>query len=276
MKTYYRALTIAGSDSGGGAGIQADLKTFSALKCFGMSVITALTAQNTREVTGIFPVPPQFIGLQMDAVLADIGTNAVKIGMLHSPEVIFTVARHLEKWKCANIVLDPVMVAKSGDKLLQDDAVTALKQALIPMADIITPNLPEASVLLGRDITTRADMPDAARDLADLGCPHVLLKGGHLDDTGSGDLLFSTKTGQRIDLPGDRIQTPNSHGTGCTLSSAVCAGLARGMDMLEAVKAAKAYITGALAAGADFSIGRGHGPVHHFYDLWSGTGRPDA
>ena len=273
MKKYYRALTIAGSDSGGGAGIQADLKTFCALGCYGMSVITALTAQNTREVTGIFPVPPPFIGQQMDAVLADIGTDAVKIGMLHSPEVIFTVARHLEKWQCTNIVLDPVMVAKSGDKLLQDDAVAALKQALIPLADIITPNLPEASVLLGRDITTRADMPDAARDLADLGCPHVLLKGGHLDDTGSSDLLFSADTGHILELPGERVQTPNSHGTGCTLSSAVCAGLAKGMDISGAVKAAKAYITGALTAGAQFSIGRGHGPVHHFFNLWSGTGK---
>lgn len=171
MKTYHRTLTIAGSDSGGGAGIQADLKTFSALGCFGMSVITALTAQNTREVTGIFPVPPEFIGQQIDAVLSDIGTDAVKIGMLHSPEVITVVARHLKKWAVPNLVLDPVMVAKSGDKLLQDDAVTALKQTLIPLADIITPNLPEASVLLGRPVISRADMDTAIRDLADLGSP---------------------------------------------------------------------------------------------------------
>jgi hydroxymethylpyrimidine/phosphomethylpyrimidine kinase len=273
MKTYFRALTIAGSDSGGGAGIQADIKTFCALGCFGMSVITAITAQNTKEVTGIFPVPPDFIGQQMDAVLGDIGTDAVKIGMLHSPEVILTVARHLKKWQCANIVLDPVMVSKSGDKLLQDEAVDALKQSLIPMADIITPNLPEASVLLDRAITTREDMTDAVKDLSDLGCPHVLLKGGHLTDAGSGDLLFSAGTGQLVELSGPRIQTPNSHGTGCTLSSAVCAGLARGLDINAAVQNAKAYITGALAAGADFSIGRGHGPVHHFFNLWPGTGK---
>ena len=272
MKTYYRALTIAGSDSGGGAGIQADLKTFSALGCYGMSVITALTAQNTREVSGIFAVPPRFIGQQMDAVLGDIGTDAVKIGMLHSPEVIFTVARHLGKWQCRRIVLDPVMVAKSGDKLLQDDAVAALKQALIPLADIITPNLPEASVLLERDITTRDDMPGAARDLADLGCPHVLLKGGHLDGAGSSDLLFSADTGQLLELPGERVQTPNAHGTGCTLSSAVCAGLARGMAIPDAVKNAKTYITGALTAGAGYAIGRGHGPVHHFFTLWPDAG----
>jgi hydroxymethylpyrimidine/phosphomethylpyrimidine kinase len=270
MKTYYRALTIAGSDSGGGAGIQADLKTFSALGCFGMSVITALTAQNTREVTGIFPVPPDFIGRQIDAVLSDIGTDAVKIGMLHSPEVILTVARHLKKWHVCNLVLDPVMVAKSGDKLLQDDAVAALKQSLIPLADIITPNLPEASVLLGRTVSNRADMERAARDLADLGCPHVLVKGGHLSDDSSLDLLFSAATGQLQELPGNRVPTPNSHGTGCTLSSAVCAGLAKGMDMSNAVKHAKTYITGALAAGAAFSIGQGHGPVHHFHALWPG------
>jgi hydroxymethylpyrimidine/phosphomethylpyrimidine kinase len=274
MKTYFRALTIAGSDSGGGAGIQADVKTFCALGCFGMSVITALTAQNTKKVTGIFPIPPDFIGQQMDAVLEDIGTDAVKIGMLHSPEVIFTVARHLKKWQCRNIVLDPVMVSKSGDKLLQDEAVDALKQSLIPMADIITPNLPEASVLLGRAVTAREDMADAVKDLSDLGCPNVLLKGGHLTDEGSGDLLFSAGTGQWIELPGIRIQTPNSHGTGCTLSSAVCAGLARGLDINAAVQNGKAYITGALAAGADFSIGRGHGPVHHFFNLWPDNGKP--
>jgi hydroxymethylpyrimidine/phosphomethylpyrimidine kinase len=271
MKTYFRALTIAGSDSGGGAGIQADLKTFSALGCFGMSVITALTAQNTREVAGIFPIPPLFIGQQMDAVLADIGTDAVKIGMLHSPEVIFTVARHLEKWQCPHVVLDPVMVAKSGDKLLREEAVEALKTTLIPMAAIITPNLPEASVLLGRKVADRSDMAGAAKDLADLGCPHVLLKGGHLSGAGSGDLLFSAGTGKLLELPGDRIQTANSHGTGCTLSSAVCAGLAKGLDIPGAVKAAKAYITGSLAAGAGFSLGQGHGPVHHFFNLWPGS-----
>lgn len=270
MKTYHRALTIAGSDSGGGAGIQADLKTFSALGCFGMSVITALTAQNTREVTGIFPVSPDFIGQQIDAVLSDIGTDAVKIGMLHSPEVIVTVARHLKKWGARNLVLDPVMVAKSGDKLLQDDAVTALKDTLIPMADIITPNLPEASVLLGRAVTAREDMDQAAKDLAGLGCPHVLLKGGHLTDDTSLDLLFSADTGQVRELPGKRVSTPNSHGTGCTLSSAVCAGLAKGMEMAEAVAHAKSYITGALAAGAAFAVGQGHGPVHHFHALWPG------
>ncbi len=265
MKSYFKALTIAGSDSGGGAGIQADLKTFSALGCFGMSVITALTAQNTRVVTGIFPAPAEFIGQQIDAVMEDIGTDAVKIGMLHSPDVIETVADRLSQWQCPNIVLDPVMVSKSGDKLLLGDAVHALKKNLIPMASIITPNLPEASVLLERSITDIKDMPQAAKDIADLGCANVLLKGGHLNNESSSDILYQ-KDGERMtELPGIRINTPNSHGTGCTLSSAICAGLARGVELKTAVTNAKAYITEALKAGAEYSIGRGHGPVHHFY-----------
>ncbi len=268
MKSYFRALTIAGSDSGGGAGIQADLKTFSALGCFGMSAITALTAQNTHSVTGIFPVTPEFIGEQIDAVLSDIGTDAVKIGMLHSPEVIEMVARKLTQWKCPNIVLDPVMISKSGDKLLRDDAVKALKTILIPKAFIITPNLPEASVLLDRKVTTPEDMIRAARDLANLGCTNVLLKGGHLTGDDSADLLFQKDKDTLTKLPGIRIDTPNSHGTGCSLSSAICAGLARGLELETAVKNAKAFITGALKAGAAYTTGKGHGPVHHFYDLW--------
>ncbi len=268
MKSYFRALTIAGSDSGGGAGIQADLKTFSALGCFGMSAITALTAQNTHSVTGIFPVPPEFIGEQIDAVLSDIGANAVKIGMLHSPEVIETVAKKLAQWNCPNIVLDPVMISKSGDKLLRDDAVSALKKVLIPKAFIITPNLPEASVLLGREVITPEDMTRAAKDLAELGCANVLLKGGHLTGRDSLDLLFQKDTDGLTELPGIRIDTLNSHGTGCSLSSAVCANLARGQELETAVKAAKAWLTGALEAGADYTTGKGHGPVHHFYDLW--------
>ncbi|WP_022666786.1 bifunctional hydroxymethylpyrimidine kinase/phosphomethylpyrimidine kinase [Desulfospira joergensenii] len=268
MKTYFRALTIAGSDSGGGAGIQADLKTFSALGVFGMSAITALTAQNTRVVTGIFPAPPEFIARQIDTVLEDIGTDGVKIGMLHSPEVIEAVADRLAHWKCTNIVLDPVMISKSGDKLLLDNAIQALKTKLIPLADIITPNLPEASVLLGRDVTGYRDMEEAVRDLAALGCPNVLLKGGHLEEEKIRDLLFQARSGTLTELPAQRIHTPNSHGTGCTLSSAVCAFLARGMDLETAVKNANTYIHGALKAGAGYKIGKGHGPVKHFYDIW--------
>lgn len=268
MKSYYRALTIAGSDSGGGAGIQADLKTFSALGCFGMSAITALTAQNTRTVTGIFPVPPEFIGKQIDAVMEDIGTDAVKIGMLHSPDVIETVARKLVQWQSPNIVLDPVMISKSGDKLLRDDAVKALKTVLIPEATIITPNLPEASVLLDWEVETREDMVRAAKELATLGCDNVLLKGGHLDHEDSSDLLYQKSTDTLTEFPGSRIQTVNSHGTGCTLSSALCANLAKGIGLETAVQNAKSYITGALSAGVDYKTGKGHGPVKHFYNLW--------
>ena len=268
MKSYFRALTIAGSDSGGGAGIQADLKTFSALGCFGMSAITALTAQNTLAVKGIFPVPPEFIGQQIDAVMEDIGTDAVKIGMLHSPEVIEVVAKKLVQWKCPNIVLDPVMISKSGNKLLRSDAVMALKTLLIPKAFIITPNLPEASILLSRDVETLEDMNRAARDLAGLGCGNVLLKGGHLTHGDSCDILYQRGTDTLTKLPGTRIDTLNSHGTGCSLSSAVCANLARGIGLETAVRNAKAYIIGALIAGAEYTTGKGHGPVNHFYNLW--------
>jgi len=269
MKHYYRALTIAGSDSGGGAGIQADLKAFSALGCFGMSAITALTAQNTHSVTGIMPVEPAFIAQQIDAVMDDIGTDAVKIGMLHSPEVIEAVADRLVHWQAPNIVLDPVMISKSGDKLLLDDAVNALRTVLIPRATIITPNLPEASVLLGSEVRTAADMAPAARDLADLGCDTVLLKGGHLENHQSMDLLYLKQEDRLVEFPGTRIDTPNSHGTGCTLSSALCALLARGQGLEDAVQKAKAYITGALTAGAAYKLGKGHGPVNHFWELWT-------
>lgn len=267
MKTYKRALTIAGSDSGGGAGIQADLKTFAALSCYGMSVITALTAQNTVSVTGIMPVPPAFIAEQIKAVLGDIGTDAVKIGMLHSAEVIVEVAKTLAELGVENIVLDPVMVAKSGDKLLQDEAVDALKTWLLPMASVVTPNLPEASVLLGRSVETTADMEPAAVDLSRL-CPGaILLKGGHLTTAESTDLLYLSAH-EQYSFPSARIQTGNSHGTGCTLSSAIAAGLARRLSVVDAVSAAKEYLTQALQMGAVYKLGHGHGPVHHFFNVW--------
>ncbi len=268
MKSYKRALTIAGSDSGGGAGVQADLKTFSAIGCFGTSVITALTAQNTVAVTGIHPIPPAFIVQQIDAVLTDIGTDAVKIGMLHSPEVITTVADALHRHQATNIVLDPVMVAKSGDKLLRDDAVQALRTTLIPMADVITPNLPEAGVLLGREITSEHQMDAACKELAALGCRAVLLKGGHLTGAGSPDLLYINGDPAPVRLESVRIDTPNSHGTGCTLSSATAAYLALGQSIDEAVHQAKQYILQALKAGAGYTLGKGHGPVHHFHANW--------
>jgi hydroxymethylpyrimidine/phosphomethylpyrimidine kinase len=268
LRSYHRALTIAGSDSGGGAGIQADLKTFSALGCYGMSVITAVTAQNTRTVSGIHAVPPTFAAEQMDAVLADIGTDAVKIGMLFSAELIEIVAEKLRKYRVANIVLDPVMVAKSGDKLLRDDAIEALKQYLIPLAAVITPNLPEAAVLLGRAAIQKDDMAAAAEALADFGCRSVLLKGGHLKGSQSTDCLYLAPEKRTVFLDAPRLDTVNTHGTGCTLSSAVAAYLARGHDIESAVRKAKDYIGAAIRSGAAYGLGHGHGPVHHFFKFW--------
>jgi hydroxymethylpyrimidine/phosphomethylpyrimidine kinase len=266
--TYQTVLTIAGSDSGGGAGIQADLKTFSALGCYGMSVITALTAQNTRGVTGIHPVPPDFVGQQMDAIFTDMGADAVKIGMLFSPELIDTVAERLERYEVRRIVLDPVMVAQSGDRLLQDAAVEAIRERLMPLAEVVTPNLPEASVLLDREIRTREEMERAAEDLSRLGGRHILIKGGHLAEGDAEDLLYSEASGRFRRLPGERIGTRNTHGTGCTLSSAIAAGLARGEDPETAVRHAKTYIAEAIRAGAGYRLGEGHGPVHHFHRFW--------
>lgn len=264
-KNYHRVLTIAGSDSGGGAGIQADLKTFAANGCYGMSVITALTAQNTLGVTGIHAVPVDFVTAQMDAVLGDIGADAVKIGMLFSPQLIRAVAQGLVRHQVRTIVLDPVMVAQSGDKLLQDEAIDALKSELVPLATLITPNLPEAEVLLGRDIATPEAAQNAARDLAALGPANILVKGGHLESGDSDDCLYLGDTGRMVRLHGERIATRNNHGTGCTLSSAIAAHLAKGEDMETAVRHAKAYISGAIRAGALYRLGQGHGPVHHFF-----------
>ena len=266
------ALTIAGSDSGGGAGIQADLKTFSALGVYGMSVITALTAQNTKAVTGILPVEPAFIAAQIDAVFDDIPVHAVKLGMLGGPAVIRTVAERLRHWRPRWIVLDPVMVAKSGDKLLPDEAVEALKTELLPLASIITPNLPEAAVLLGESpVSERRAMPAVAARLQGLGVRDVLLKGGHLgDDDESADVLLHG--GELLWQRGRRIATKNTHGTGCTLSAAIAAGLASGLALPDAVGRAKTYITGAIAAADRLAIGHGHGPVHHFFQTWPNGG----
>jgi hydroxymethylpyrimidine/phosphomethylpyrimidine kinase len=264
-KTYQRVLTIAGSDSGGGAGIQADLKTIAANGCYGMSVITALTAQNTVGVTGIHAVPVEFVAAQMEAVLSDIGADAVKIGMLFSPELIRTVAETLRTYNVRTIILDPVMIAQSGDKLLQDEAIDALKKHLIPLACLITPNLPEASVLLGREIGTTGAIESAAVELAAMGCENVLIKGGHLESDASDDCLYLGPEQRMVILPGERIATRNNHGTGCTLSSAIASFIARGETIENAVHHAKEYITGAIRAGAAYTIGHGHGPVHHFY-----------
>jgi hydroxymethylpyrimidine/phosphomethylpyrimidine kinase len=267
------ALTIAGSDSGGGAGIQADLKTFSAFGVYGCSVVTALTAQNTRGVLGVHPVPAKFVRAQMDAVFTDIAVDAIKIGMLGSPALIRAVAAGLKAHPSPPpVVVDPVMIAKSGDRLLPDNAVAALIKTLLPLAAVITPNLPEAKTLLGRDaeIADPDQMAAAAKALLDLDPKAVLLKGGHLPGQDSSDLLL-TADGSTW-LPGRRIETQNTHGTGCTLSSAVAAALARGDGLETAVKAAKAYIANAIAAADRLGVGGGHGPVHHFHAYWAEAG----
>jgi hydroxymethylpyrimidine/phosphomethylpyrimidine kinase len=261
---YIRLLTIAGSDSGGGAGIQADIKTFSALGCYGMSVIAALTAQNTVAVTAIHAVPPDFIKAQLDAVLTDIGTDAVKIGMLATPEIIEAVAERIQFYKVKNIVLDPVMIAKSGDKLLQDNAIGTLKTVLLPLASVLTPNLPEASVLLGRNVTTQGQMEAAAIELQTLGAKNILIKGGHNEESLSSDFLL-TESGKRMWFESERIETKNTHGTGCTLSSAIAAYIGKGYSVVNAVAHAKQYMSDAIKHGAHYKLGAGHGPVHHFF-----------
>ena len=266
---YSKVLTIAGSDSGGGAGIQADLKTFSAIGCYGMSVITALTAQNTRGVTGIHAVPPDFAVQQIEAVFSDMGADAVKIGMLYSAELIEAVSEALKKHDARKIVLDPVMVAQSGDKLLQDDAIEAIKTHLMPLADVVTPNIPEASVLCGRQLKQWSDIESAAETLARHGSRSILIKGGHGDQNESTDLLFLARENRFVSLTADRIQTLNNHGTGCTLSSAIAAYRAKGRDIEAAVQKAKSFMNRAIAAGAGYKLGHGHGPVHHFFQWWA-------
>jgi hydroxymethylpyrimidine/phosphomethylpyrimidine kinase len=267
-REYFKVFTIAGSDSGGGAGIQADLKTFAAIGCYGMSVITALTAQNTKGVTAIHPLPPSFAVEQMSAVFTDIGADAVKIGMLYSAELIEAVSEMLNKYRARNIVLDPVMVAQSGDKLLQDDAIQAIKDHLMPVADVVTPNLPEAEVLLGQKIASFEDMQRAARSLAQFGSRSVLIKGGHLEESQSTDLLYLTEEDRFVILEAERVDSRNNHGTGCTLSSAIAAYISRGSQIENAVRKAKTYIQNAIRAGAAYKIGHGHGPVHHFFEFW--------
>ncbi|KQU50467.1 hydroxymethylpyrimidine/phosphomethylpyrimidine kinase [Bosea sp. Leaf344] len=267
------ALTIAGSDSSGGAGIQADLKTFAAHQVYGASVIVALTAQNTRGVSAIHAVPASFVTAQMDAVFGDLDVAAVKIGMLATAELIEAVADGLERHRAANIVLDPVMVAASGAKLLEDDAVDAIRRRLFPLAMLVTPNLPEAAALLETSLAeTEAAMAAQAEGLAALGAANVLVKGGHGAGETSSDLLLLAG-GQRQRFTAPRHDTLNTHGTGCTLSSAITAGLARGLALPEAVGHAKTYITAAIAAADSVKVGHGHGPVHHFHHWWD---RPEG
>jgi len=255
-----KALTIAGSDSGGGAGIQADLKTFAALGVYGSSVLTAITAQNTRAVLAVAEVPEEVVALQIDAVLEDIGADAAKTGMLSSAAIIETVADRLEAWGVEKLVVDPVMVAKSGDHLLQPTAVGALKRRLLPLALVVTPNLPEAIVLAGREISDEASLREAARAIAALGPRYVVIKGGHRDGPAV-DLLFDGHNFR--ELRAERVETKNTHGTGCTFAAATAGYLAHGLETEQAIAAAKAFLTAALAAS--YPIGDGHSPVNHFH-----------
>jgi len=261
---YARVLTIAGSDSGGGAGIQADLKTFAALDCYGMTAITALTAQNTVGVQGIHAVPPAFLRSQLQSVVEDIGVDAVKIGMLHEPGVVEVVAWAIQHYQLQRVVLDPVMVATSGDRLIADATVRVLVDQLFPLATVITPNLDEASLLLGRPIAAVSDLSGAAQALLSQGARAVLLKGGHLPGDQVVDVL--ARPGHvDVVLSSARMASRNTHGTGCTLSSAIAAHLALGEPLERAVRAAREYILGAIQAGAGVQVGHGHGPLNHGY-----------
>lgn len=265
----YRALTIAGSDSGGGAGIQADLKTFAALGVYGMSALTAITAQNTVGVQGVFELPADFVGLQIDSVVTDIGVDAVKTGMLANAEIIAVVAAKVREHDLPNLVVDPVMVAKSGDALLREDARETLVRELIPLAKVLTPNLHEARALSGIEIESLEEMREAARAIHELGAQNVVVKGGHLPGSGeSVDILYDGR--DFIEFTAPRIETRNTHGTGCTFASAIAAELAKGKSVPEAVRAAKEFIT--IALRHSLPLGRGHGPTNHFAALYQKVG----
>jgi hydroxymethylpyrimidine/phosphomethylpyrimidine kinase len=258
-----KALTIAGSDSGGGAGIQADLKTFSAFRVFGMSVLTAVTAQNSLGVQGVFDLPPEFVARQIDSVLSDFGADAIKIGMLSTAPIIASVAERLRAHGQTRVVLDPVMIAKSGDALLQPEARAALVKEMLPLAHVLTPNLHEAGAIADMTVTTERDMQEAARRIHALGPRYVLVKGGHLADAAT-DLLWDGKSATRF--PGPRLPSTSTHGTGCTFSSAIAAGLARRQALGDAIREAKAYVTAAIREG--WQVGGGVGALKHFVDRW--------
>lgn len=257
------ALTIAGSDSGGGAGIQADLKTFSALGVYGASAITAITAQNTQQVTDVLELPPGLVAAQIDAVVSDIGVDAVKTGMLASAAIIEAVAAKVREHALAPLVVDPVMVAKSGDRLLREDAIDALRTQLLPLATVVTPNVPEAEVLVGHTIASWEETREAAREIVALGAQAVVLKGGHREGPAT-DLFYDGVSFREYTAV--RVETTSTHGTGCTFASAIAASLAKGSDLRPAVAAAKAYVTRALQSA--YPLGHGHGPVHHFFRYW--------
>ncbi len=264
---YNRVLTIAGSDSGGGAGIQADIKTISACDCFATSAITAITVQNTLGVSDVLGLPAYIIEGQIDAVLSDIGTDAIKIGMLHSIEVIEVVCKMLDKYNVQNIVLDPVMVSTSGHKLIEDDAIKMLMDELMPRASIITPNIPEAEILLGIKIDNQIDLPLVAKELSEKNGVSILLKAGHLVDNTLIDIFYDAHTQTAHELISQRIYTKNTHGTGCTLSSAVASMLAKGHSPVKAAYLGKEYINAAILSGAKYEIGHGYGPVDHFFKM---------
>lgn len=264
IQNFPRVLTIAGSDSGGGAGIQADIKSISANGCFAASAVTAITAQNTLGVNAVEGLSIEIIEGQIDAVLSDIGADSIKIGMLHSAEVVQCVARMLRKYNIKDVVLDPVMVSTSGHRLIEESAIEVLKAELMPMARVITPNIPEAEILLGEAISKQGDLPAAARRLAEQYGVSVLLKAGHLVNDELIDIFYNHETEEVVELSARRIDTRNTHGTGCTLSSALAAQLAKGLSLTEAARAAKHYINQAIIRGARQEIGHGHGPVAHF------------
>ncbi len=263
---YNRVLTIAGSDSGGGAGVQADIKTISALGGYAASAITAVTVQNTLGVTAVHPIPIDIIRGQIDAVLGDIGADAVKIGMLHSTEVVEMIIERLDFYRIENVVVDPVMVSTSGHKLIEDSAIDLLRAELLPRARIITPNIPEAEILLGGEvISEQRQLSSLARKLSPNNSCSVLLKAGHLTEDTLTDIFYNAEDNTIVELSSQRVSTPNTHGTGCTLSSAVATCLALGMSPTEAVTKAKEYINQAINSGAKYEIGSGHGPVDHFW-----------
>ncbi|MBR5856104.1 MAG: bifunctional hydroxymethylpyrimidine kinase/phosphomethylpyrimidine kinase [Bacteroidales bacterium] len=266
-KRYYRVLTIAGSDSGGGAGIQADIKAISAMGCFAASAITAVTVQNTLGVEAVHPVPLDILEGQIDAVLSDIGADAIKIGMLHSADVVNIVADKIGQYGIKNVVLDPVMVSTSGHRLIEESAVEVIKSRLMPLARVLTPNVPEAEILIGREIIGECDFKDVAKELSESYGISVLLKAGHLSGDKLTDYFYNAEEKSYTLLSSKRVDTPNTHGTGCTLSSAFAAALAKGADLTSAARLAKGYIEQAIISGADYEIGKGHGPVNHFFQI---------
>lgn len=268
MQTYKRVLTIAGSDSGGGAGIQADIKAISACGCYAASAITAVTVQNTLGVHNVMPVPTDIVCQQIKAVLDDIGADAIKVGMLHNEEVVRAVAQLLQKYAIPNVVLDPVMISTSGHRLIEESAIAALRQTLMPLAKVITPNIPEAEILLGRTISSQQDIPDAAAELAKQLQVSVLLKAGHLSENKLADVLYDHSSQQVYTYSSERVYTRNTHGTGCSLSSALASFLAKGLTLPDATREATRYMAQAIIAGAEYEIGHGYGPVAHFYKYW--------